>query len=223
MDENREGKDLSTASAPPVEAAPYQRPFQTIRKLRTRLPRVMVPILLVQYVLRGKAPIDLYPFTHVEPESAVAICLIALGAVIRAWARGFHVSGTLFTRGPYAVMRHPLYLGTILVGIGMCIILNDWVIDLAFLAYFCVIYPATMFSEDDVMKMKFGAVHADYQDRVPAIFPYKLSLWKREELSGWRMKVFLNTTEPGSLILILLIPVFLELFEEGLRWLRWLP
>src|ERR1700751_5187443 len=53
--------------------------------------------------------------------------LIVLGLVIRALASG-HVrkNEALATTGPYAYTRNPLYLGSLLIGIGFAVAARRW-------------------------------------------------------------------------------------------------
>ncbi len=66
-------------------------------------------------------------FGHVtEGTLRTGIALIVAGEAIRCWANGYvgqskvnqGGSGRLITAGPYAFVRHPLYLGTFLIGSG---------------------------------------------------------------------------------------------------------
>ncbi len=71
----------------------------------------------------------------------VGILLAGLGEALRFWANGYvgHVKanwtppgapkiGRLITAGPYAYVRHPLYVGSFLIGVGICVIVgNPWV------------------------------------------------------------------------------------------------
>jgi len=50
---------------------------------------------------------------------AAALTLTGLGMTIRLWASGFIVKDKqLATSGPYAFVRHPLYVGNLLIGLG---------------------------------------------------------------------------------------------------------
>jgi len=50
----------------------------------------------------------------------VAVCI--LGEMVRLWAAGYvRKSRVLETRGPYAFVRHPQYLGNTLHAVGLCL------------------------------------------------------------------------------------------------------
>lgn len=107
------------------------------------------------------------------------IGLIIAGLLIRIWANGYAIKLTKLTiSGPYAFVRHPLYLGTMLLVIGFNIVLR---INYA-AAFFVIIlisgiYYKTIAKEEKMLIEKFGEVYIDYKKRVPAIvpafFPYR--------------------------------------------------
>jgi hypothetical protein len=57
--------------------------------------------------------------------------------LIRAWASG-HIrkNQTLAVSGPYAYTRNPLYLGSLILGVGFCIASGVWWLALGFGALF---------------------------------------------------------------------------------------
>src|SRR3984957_21035269 len=69
----------------------------------------------------------------------------ALGLTLRAWATG-HVEKNirLADSGPYAYVRNPLYLGTLLVAAGFTIASRRWLLAVLVAAVFLFIYlPAS--------------------------------------------------------------------------------
>ena len=72
-----------------------------------------------------------------------AVCL--LGQWLRAWAWGSNAEVAKFgvrERGPYALMRHPLYAGNFLIVLGLVVMYhNPWVYPL-FLLPFAYLYDA---------------------------------------------------------------------------------
>lgn len=54
--------------------------------------------------------------------------LVVLGEAIRLWAAGhLYKTRELVTSGPYGYLRHPLYLGTLLIGAGLMAMAGPWV------------------------------------------------------------------------------------------------
>lgn len=97
--------------------------------------------------------------------------LSAAGLALRAWATG-HVEKNirLAESGPYAFVRNPLYLGTLIVAAGFAIASRRWELGVLFAAVFLLIYlPAIELEEQHLRKLfpEFAA----YADRVPALWP----------------------------------------------------
>ncbi len=95
----------------------------------------------------------------------------ALGLALRAWATG-HVEKNLrlAQSGPYAYVRNPLYVGTLIVAAGFAIAARQWGLGALFAAVFLLIYlPAIELEEQHLRKLFPG--FAAYAGRVPALWP----------------------------------------------------
>lgn len=107
------------------------------------------------------------------PESTlVGLALAVLGQALRLWASG-HIEKTrsLATGGPYAHTRNPLYVGSLLIGLGLAVAAaSPWAV-LAVAGYFAVFYPALIRSEADFLRGRFGEAYADWERDVPAFLP----------------------------------------------------
>lgn len=104
---------------------------------------------------------------------ALGGAVAALGVWLRAAASG-HVKKNeeLTTTGPYAHTRNPLYVGSILIGIGFAIAGQSWWVVLAMAALFFFIYVPVVKSEEQFLRGKF-ANFDDYARSVPR-FGWKL-------------------------------------------------
>ena len=103
----------------------------------------------------------------------VANALRIIGAeALRLWASG-HIEKTerLATGGPYAYTRNPLYLGSLLVGMGVAV--ASWRIEAAVVAglYFIAFYPAVIYEESTFLRGKFGAAYDNWAQFVPIFLP----------------------------------------------------
>lgn len=111
---------------------------------------------------------------------ALAVC----GEALRIWASG-HIDKTerLATGGPYAYTRNPLYLGSVLVGMGVA--LAAWRLEAAVVAalYFLAFYPAVIYEESTFLRGKFGADYEQWARFVPIFLP-------RPNPSGPRLTTF---------------------------------
>ncbi|MBL8013726.1 MAG: isoprenylcysteine carboxylmethyltransferase family protein, partial [Candidatus Omnitrophica bacterium] len=100
------------------------------------------------------------------------IWFIMAGLLIRLWANGYAIKmDRLTTCGPYAYLRHPLYLGTILLMLGFILMQKVYVVGAVFLAAFLFVYSRTIRSEEGMLLAKFGQGYTNYRMSVPAIFP----------------------------------------------------
>ncbi|MEW6369274.1 MAG: isoprenylcysteine carboxylmethyltransferase family protein [Acidobacteriota bacterium] len=108
-----------------------------------------------------------------SPLSLAAGGVVSIGGeAIRVWASGYlRKNQALAMQGPYAYTRNPLYVGNLLIGIGVVIGSARWWLVAAYLAYYCVFYAATIRHEATVLAGLFGDEFEDYRKRVPALFP----------------------------------------------------
>ena len=101
----------------------------------------------------------------------LGLILIVLGLLIRALASG-HVrkNEALATTGPYAYTRNPLYLGSLLMGVGFCVAARSWWIGAALVIMFFAIYMPVIRSEEAFLRGKFPEFE-EYARTVPRMFP----------------------------------------------------
>ena len=73
----------------------------------------------------------------------LGVALILFGQLIRICARGYKSEHsrdghTLLQSGPYAVVRNPMYLGILLIGLGVVLFLFKWWVACIFLFVFII-------------------------------------------------------------------------------------
>jgi protein-S-isoprenylcysteine O-methyltransferase Ste14 len=87
---------------------------------------------------------------------AFGAVLIVPGLLIRALASG-HVrkNEALATSGPYAYTRNPLYLGSVLIGIGFAVGARSWWVGALLVVMFFAIYVPVIRGEEKFLKEKF--------------------------------------------------------------------
>jgi protein-S-isoprenylcysteine O-methyltransferase Ste14 len=126
------------------------------------------------------------PFAPGVPNAwlAPALALMALGIVLRMAALGvIDKRKALATRGIYSACRHPLYFGTILMTLGVCMLFRQpWNLPAAW-AYFFLLYPLTMAKEELENEQRFGAGFVAWRARTPLIVP--LGRWRPVEAFDW--------------------------------------
>ena len=111
--------------------------------------------------------------------------LLALGAFIRTWAAGYVFKNhVLETRGPYAFVRHPQYLGNFLMAIGICLAADLPLAVLVWAAIFLLFYTSAIQHEDGKLSKRFGEAWTEWAGETPAIVPL------RRPRAGWSAQLF---------------------------------
>lgn len=138
------------------------------------------PLVWVPFVVAYVRPfaIDLSPVLQYA-----GLAVAAAGAAFAAWAmwslgRSYGIrmdvfaGHTLVTRGPYALVRHPMYLGIVLFHAGATLALES---PLLLAATGLVVVPYTALriaAEERVLCDAFGDEYARYQRRVRPLLPF---------------------------------------------------
>ncbi len=117
------------------------------------------------------------------PVRWLGVAMEVAGLGIRAW--GMAVLGRFYTRtlrvvgdqtvvaaGPYRLIRHPGYLGSLLVWTGYCLGTGNW-IALAVVAVLMLgAYGWRIRSEERLLVASLGEAYASYQRRTARLVPY---------------------------------------------------
>jgi protein-S-isoprenylcysteine O-methyltransferase Ste14 len=147
----------------------------------------MYGLPLTIYVLSSLLGIDL-PFTHLEghlwasllglgPTAAMLICqfgsLLMLGGgylVIRGWRLIYRGGERLVTGDLYRYIRHPQYLGLILITVGMLI---QWptLLTIAMWPVLMIAYFRLARREEREMEARYGETYRQYRARTPMLIP----------------------------------------------------
>lgn len=95
----------------------------------------------------------------------------AVGLLVRAIASG-HVTKNeaLTTTGPYAYVRNPLYLGSLVTAAGFAIAARSLWIAAAMIVIFIMIYVPVIRSEEAFLQARFPAFQ-EYVQHVPRFVP----------------------------------------------------
>jgi protein-S-isoprenylcysteine O-methyltransferase Ste14 len=100
------------------------------------------------------------------------IAITLFGLFVRTWASGYlKKEKELTVFGPYKYTRNPLYVGNLILGIGVVVGSNSWWMLIIFSAYFLLFYPAAIKKEKEKMRNLFPREYEDYRKKVPLFFP----------------------------------------------------
>ena len=149
--------------------------------------RLVTGILIVGLVAAGR-------LLHVSSQSqlwqatlalgVVTDCIVVAGAAFTVWARitlgrnwsaevVFKQDHELIESGPYALARHPIYTGLIVMALGTAINYGR-AIGFALFLSLCGGLWWKARQEERIMSRHFPAAYAEYKARVRAIIPYLL-------------------------------------------------
>ncbi len=106
----------------------------------------------------------------------VGILSLWAGTRLRMIASSYHRSShgkEPITAGPYAYVRHPIYLANFLIGLGFFIIAGWWPVTVVYSAVFLVLHILLILSEETSLSKLYGAEYQIYRRTVPAIIPWK--------------------------------------------------
>jgi protein-S-isoprenylcysteine O-methyltransferase Ste14 len=108
------------------------------------------------------------------PESmAIGLPIGVIGMVIRGWAAGHLAKNEqLAVSGPYARIRNPLYVGTLIVAAGIVVACRDWALAAIFAAVFLLVYLPVIELEEQHLRKLFPE-YGDYADRVYRLLPLR--------------------------------------------------
>lgn len=151
---------------------------------------------------------------------------ILLGQIVRVSARGYKSEHSqngrsLIQGGPYALVRNPMYLGILLIGLGIVLVLFKWWVMCIFLLIFTIRYIMLIFREEKRLRVLFPLAYKDYCTKVPRILPSPAMLLKMDIGRYLPLKLPWLKREMGSILAVLFIALLAESWEdiraEGLR------
>lgn len=127
-----------------------------------------------------------YAFAQPTARSIAIGCLVALpGELFRIWAAGHIDKGREVTRsGPYRLVRHPLYLGSAVLGLGFVVAARSLVSGAVVAVYLAVTLLASIRTEEAGLERKFGGEYAAYREgrASPVGRPFRLErVWANRE------------------------------------------
>jgi len=99
--------------------------------------------------------------TSLMAGAAIAV----VGQALRVWAAGHIEKGREVTRsGPYRLMRHPLYVGSAILGLGFSVAAASFGTVILVMAYFFVTYVAAVRTEEATLDARFAGEYSAYRE-----------------------------------------------------------
>ena len=123
---------------------------------------------LVRYrvALGFACAIAAFALARPTPGSLTAGLAVALlGEALRVWAAGHLEKGReITTSGPYRLVRHPLYLGSVLMGLGFMVAARDVIVTLVVSAYLALTLTAAIRSEEAWLDDRFQGGYSAWRE-----------------------------------------------------------
>jgi protein-S-isoprenylcysteine O-methyltransferase Ste14 len=166
-----------------------------ISRFRVPVSLFLFGFLVFQDWKNGLVPREIFSMSNIL--GPVGGLLIVFGTGLRSWAAGvIRKTKQLAATGPYSLTRHPLYAGSLLIGIGFSFVLWDnaklWVI----LAVAAIFYYPKIRQEEAHLANQFGDEWTDYCHNTSLLFPKH----KPNLRSPWRLQQWLYNREYKALL-----------------------
>jgi protein-S-isoprenylcysteine O-methyltransferase Ste14 len=157
---------------------------------RSEFPLIVLALVLLELYLE--------PYAYRNEQSAqlwafMCLAVALLGEAVRIYTVGYAPGGTsargtskptgklLSSAGIYSVVRHPLYIGNLIIWLGLAAYARSWRVELITLLIFWVYYERVMFAEEEFLRSKFGDAFERWAATTPAFIP-ALRNWSRPAL-----------------------------------------
>lgn len=187
-------------------------------KRRIRIQGMLIFFAVILIILLSKLV-----FPHWGKESldefldALGIGLVLFGFTLRIVARGYkrersYNGNKLVKDGPYYLMQHPMYFGTLLIGIGIILVLFElWTFPFFLIIYLSIYIPQVKKEEKKLFKY-FGQDYENYCRITPKYFP------KISHLLNLREHIYLKLSwikeEFVSLTMVIIAILAVEVWED---------
>lgn len=186
-------------------------------KKRIGLQGFLVFFAIITALLLSKFIFSRYKGALDEFLDSLGIIVTLFGFLFRIAARGYKAEkspyGETFIKdGPYRLVRNPMYLGTLLIGIGVVLVLIKLWLSVIFLASYFFIYIPQIKKEEDYLLKKFGEEYKNYCKTVPRYFP---SFYHLIDFGSYlSVKLSWVRKELPSLIYTLSVILIIEVWED---------
>lgn len=107
----------------------------------------------------------------------IGLAVAVAGEALRVWAAGHLEKGReITTSGPYRFVRHPLYLGSAIMGVGFMVAARDLVVTLLVSAYLLLTLTAAIRSEEALLDDRFQGRYSAWRGGAVAASGRRFSL-----------------------------------------------
>jgi protein-S-isoprenylcysteine O-methyltransferase Ste14 len=185
--------------------------LRAVRRRRPLLTALLVLAAPAHTLATATRPVDLLTEAG-DPRFIAAWALMIVGVAIRLWGSGnLRKNQEITQTGVYAMVRHPLYTGSLAMFLAFFLTVGDLLVGLGlFVALVALVYYPTMLGEEEYLALKFPD-QAAARARLPRLLPHPARL--REALRTDRFELRASWLNLGlrSLGFLVGLPLFLRL------------
>lgn len=147
-----------------------------------------------------------------------SVGLVLLGLAGRVWAGGTAGRHTrravieapgLVTGGPFAHVRNPIYLASIVLGLGMVLLVGDPWLFAIYVGVFVLLYSSIVPAEEQFLRGQFGEDYLRYCANVPRFLP-QLRPWREAKAARFDWSTLQHELKLG----LMLVAIY-----YGLHWI----
>ena len=186
--------------------------FRWIGTRRGEASAIFAGIALLDFIFFAKAqPLDLLA-PRSSPMFWVFWPIFIFGTAMRLWAAGvINKNSEVTCRGIYRMVRHPLYVGTLLIYSSFFLILNNLFLGLVLILLMTLlIYYPRMLHEEELLLSIFPHEYRKYMNATPRMIP-KLSLpWNALGEGAFSVRRGYENLRMKCLWGIILMPILYE-------------
>jgi protein-S-isoprenylcysteine O-methyltransferase Ste14 len=108
---------------------------------------------------------------------ALRMMTVGYGYIIQGGREGKVYAKQLMTQGLFALCRNPLYLGNLMVALGLALLVNSVAFYAIFVPFILLAYRAMVAAEEHYLMHRFGYEYRRYYNHVPRWWP-ALGAWR---------------------------------------------
>jgi protein-S-isoprenylcysteine O-methyltransferase Ste14 len=194
--------------------------LQRLQQRRKRVLIVGVLFLLALLTISDSAWRVGSPRTHRAVQWS-GLLLILMCIVGRTWC-AIYIGGQkqrqLVTKGPYSVVRNPLYLFTLFGAAGIGALSGSLVMAAACAGFATVVFLSVVRQEEQFLLATFPREFPAYAERVPRLLP-RLSLWQDADQLVVQPRLVHRTFLDASLFLMAVPLIGIRALVRDFLWL----
>ena len=167
----------------------------THAKLRRALEKIRIPLGIAFVILL---------FIYGRPETYIPAVIISLfGELIQMWSSGSLEKNVVLTiRGPYCLVRNPMYLGRFFVILGALLLLKNIYIIVIYVGAFSYYVVNRVKREEKHLQEIFGEPYLNYCNQVNRFIP-RLGAWEKKDTLFFRFRLLVRNNEHLNFLALL--------------------